>query len=46
MSYLTEIETEVYTWIDHAPCACESYVDDNGNIVITALINEQESERN
>ena len=38
MSYLTEQETEVYEWINACPNACESYVDDNGNIIVTVII--------
>ena len=46
MSYLPEQLIEVYKWIDAAPCACESYKDDKGNIQITVLIDVEESECN
>jgi hypothetical protein len=39
---LTEIEL-IYDWVDSCPAACQSYVDDNGNIIVTVETNEQES---
>ena len=45
MSYLTTEEEEVYTWINACPFACESFVDDNGNIIVTVETTEQEETR-
>ena len=39
---LTELEI-IYEWVDNCPLACETYVDDNGNIIVTVKANEQES---
>lgn len=41
--YLTEEEERIYQWVDACPNVCESYVDDNGNIIVTVIIDEQES---
>ena len=42
--YLTSAEKEVYHWIDNCPFACESYVDEEGNIVATVLITEEDED--
>ena len=36
-----ELET-IYEWVDSCPLACQTYVDDNGNIIVTVETNEQE----
>lgn len=33
----------IYDWVDTCPFACQTYVDDNGNIIVTVITNEQES---
>ena len=42
MSYLMTEKEEIYNWINSCPTACQSYVDDNGNIIVTVETNEQE----
>ena len=32
---LTKEERLIYQWINACPNACQSYVDDNGNIIVT-----------
>ena len=43
---MTEEKQLIYRWINDCPNACQSYVDDNGNIIVTVETDEQESERN
>jgi hypothetical protein len=41
---MTEREM-VYKWVYSCPFECHSYVDDNGNIIVTVVTNEQEEAR-
>ena len=40
---MTELEL-VYEWVNNCPLECQSYVDDNGNIIVTVETNEQTEE--
>jgi len=39
---LTEEEQAIYQWINACPNACESYVDDNDNIIVTVITEDSE----
>ena len=39
---LTKEEQQIYEWVDACPNACESYVDDNGNIIVTVIVEDTE----
>ena len=43
---MTEEEQRIYRWVIDCPNPCQSYVDDDGNIIVTVETNEQESKRN
>ena len=34
------MEQVIADWINACPTACESYIDDNGNIIVTVIIDD------